>query len=106
MRALGNPSLDVAVNQPFLLDLEAALLLEAGDPARDLPSTLKAGVPLGVEEIIPNNCDVWPAARSRELQEVPPLVPAERNYASFVEHEAVVRQSYQEDVRCKTVWGR
>ena len=59
-----------------------------------MPSILEKGVPLGVEEVIEFHPDVWLAARTKQFSEVLPLVPAERNYASFKEHETAVRKSY------------
>ena len=48
--------------QPFLLHLEGTLLRKMGDPHGRLPNILMHGVPMGVDEYIPNVPDVWPLA--------------------------------------------
>ena len=90
----------VEPGQPFLLELEAALLAAANDPDAEYPHTLAACCPLGVEEEIPFRRDVWPRARDHTGE--PPLQapqPCQSNHASCREHETQLRESLKEDVQ-------
>ena len=46
--------------QPFLLDAISALARLANDPDADFPLLCKEGLPLGVEEELPDTSHVWP----------------------------------------------
>ena len=87
--------------QPFLLHLEGALLRKMGDPHGHLPNILMHGVPMGVDEYIPNVPDVWPPSRrhTEPALEPTPLLSAERNYNSCEEHIAELRTAIRGDAQ-------
>ena len=97
----------VAHGQPFLLDLEAALLEQMADPDEGLPKTLASGCPVGVHEKIGVHLDIWPLRKEKqEYMTLPPeLLSAERNYKSCTENIAQVRASYLEDVEEGRAFG-
>ena len=55
------------------------------------------GVPIGVDEPIANNLDVWPPSRKQQQTEPTPLVPSDKNYSSCEHHVQEVRATLAED---------
>ena len=99
--------------QPFCLDAITALARQAGDPDSEFPQDCKSGLPLGVEEALPDASHIWPhkteLADEEELQaadnEQPPPPQQADNYPSAIEHEEAIEATYLEEVTLGLVSG-
>ena len=91
----------VPPGQPFALGAIARLAEMANDPDHGFPAQCAQGLPLGVEEELPEAHGIWPS--KTELtgvdQHEPHIDPprAHPNYPSAKEHEDAIEATYIED---------
>ena len=99
--------------QPFCLNALTALATIAGDPDAHFPRTCIEGVPLGVEEYLPDVSHIWPnkteladedALQQADHEQPPPPHQAD-NYPSAREHEGAIEATYAEEVQLGLVEG-
>lgn len=105
--------MDRAPGQPFCLDAITCLARMAGDPDADFPQQCKEGLPLGVEEHLPDTSRIWPSKQEladedglqeADEEQLPPPQQAE-NYPSAAEHEAAIEATFLEEVQLGLVSG-
>ena len=102
---------DIAEGQPFLLDAIAALARLADDPDSHFPLLCKDGLPLGVEETLPDTSHIWPdkgelAGTDDEMDTPAPPAPTRaENYPSAAEHEDAIEATYIEERSLGLVYG-
>ena len=111
--AFAHCTMDVYPGQPFCLDAITALADIAGDPDSAFPQQCKEGLPLGVEEPLPDTSHIWPSkeelADEDPLQEAdeeqPPPPQQAENYPSALEHEEAIEATFREEVALGLVSG-
>ena len=111
--SFANCSMEVYPGQPFCLDALTALATIAGDPDHGFPQQCKEGLPLGVEEPLPDTRHIWPS--KEELADEDPLQEADEeqppppqqadNYPSALEHEEAIEATFREEVTLGLVSG-
>ena len=111
VRALICPASDSSCSpgQPFYLEHIQFLAQLAGDPDADYSTTLKQGVPLGVDTPVLRSPDIWPTKEELkgEISPDPALeAPTGReNYSSAETHAADIRATFVEEMAMDMVLG-
>ena len=100
---------DITEGQPFLLTTISELARRAGDPDYLFPLQCQHGLPLGVDEVLPDTRHIWSSkmeltsheAEEAELEQ-PMLKP---NYPSADEHADAIEKTFSEEVGLGMVTG-
>ncbi len=94
--------------QPFALYLMAAIAKLAGDPDWYYPIEVVEGVPLGVDEDVLDDPDIWPTKEELGLEpvEMEPTPPSSAdNYSSALRFSEEVENTFLEEVPLGMVEG-
>ena len=95
--------------QPFMLQTIQSLAEMAGDPDSQFPKECAEGLPLGVDEDLPDTRHIWPSkleltnVDQHEAHIQPPT--QQPNYPSAEEHELTIEATFQEELPLGMVEG-